>query len=81
MKAAYSKRFLHQYAAAPPEVKWAFSKQVELLLGYLQHPSLHAKKYDARNDIWQARINLDWRFYFRIESGTLRLLQRMKHPE
>jgi hypothetical protein len=81
MKAAYSKRFLHQYAAAPSVVKRAFSKQVELLLGNLQHPSLHAKKYDESNDIWQARINRDWRFYFRIQGGIVQLLQMMKHPK
>jgi plasmid maintenance system killer protein len=32
----------------------------------LLHPSLHAKKYDEENDVWQARVNKDWRFYFTI---------------
>jgi plasmid maintenance system killer protein len=33
----------------------------------LQHPSLRAKKYDERRNVWQARVNKHWRFYFTIE--------------
>jgi hypothetical protein len=46
MTASYSKRFLKQYAAAPLTVRKAFDKQAGLLIGKLNHPSLHAKKYD-----------------------------------
>jgi hypothetical protein len=53
MTASYSKRFLKQYAAAPE----AFDKQVSLLLENLNHPSLHAKKYDESLDLWQARVS------------------------
>jgi mRNA interferase RelE/StbE len=50
----------------PRPVRKAFHKQLAFLERDLHHPSLHAKKYDEARDIWQARVNKDWRFYFRI---------------
>jgi hypothetical protein len=56
MTASYSKRFLKQYAAAPAAARKAFDKQVGLLLENLNHPSLHAKKYDESLDLWHEII-------------------------
>jgi hypothetical protein len=67
MTASYSKRFLKEYAAAPAAVRKAFDKQASLLLQSLKHPSLHAKKYSEASDLWQARVNRDWRFHEIIE--------------
>jgi len=47
-----------------------FFKQIAFLSGNLHHPSLHAKRYNEGNDVWQARINRDWRFYFIIVDDT-----------
>jgi len=47
----------------------------------LQHPSLRAKKYDEANNIWQARVNKDWRFYFSIEGDKYWLHDIMAHPK
>jgi mRNA interferase RelE/StbE len=55
---------------APANVSKAFYKQVRLLAENFRHPSLHAKKYDETRDLWQARVNKDWRFYFIIEGDT-----------
>ena len=49
---------------APPNVRKAFYKQIAFVSVNIHHPSLHAKKYDETNGVWQARINRDWRFYF-----------------
>lgn len=57
MTLRHSTHFLKQYAAAASRVRKAFDKQSALLLGNLQHPSLHAKKYDEARDVWQARVN------------------------
>ena len=81
MQFSYTERFLKSFAAAPSNVQRAFQKQAALLLKNLQHPSLQAKKYDESRDIWQARVNLPWRFYFRIEGNTYLLLDIMKHPK
>ena len=42
---------------------------------------LRAKKYDEARDIWQARVNDDWRFYFKIVDDTYRLENLKKHPK
>jgi hypothetical protein len=81
MTASYSKRFLKQYAAAPAALRKAFDKQVSLLLENLNHPSLHAKKYDESLDLWQARVNRDWRFYFTIDGEVYHLHEIIKHPK
>ena len=62
-------------------VKKAFDKQTRILLDNLRHPSLRAKKYDEARDIWQARINRDWRFYFVITGDTDLILNVTRHPK
>ena len=43
-------------AAAPLPVQRAFIKQINFLIRNLNHPSLHAKKFDESEDLWQARV-------------------------
>lgn len=74
-------RFSKDLYKAPPRVQRDFEKQLRYLLRDLPHPSLHAKKYDDPQDIWQARVNRDWRFYFRIEADTYVLLAIIAHPK
>jgi mRNA interferase RelE/StbE len=81
MKAAYSKRALDAIEDASPAVRKAFFKQVALLVQDLSYPSLHAKKYDESRDVWQARVNKDWRFYFTIEDDTYRIEKIIPHPK
>jgi plasmid maintenance system killer protein len=66
---------------APANGRKAFFKQVSLLVQNLQHPSLHAKKYDEANDRWQARVNKNWRFYFKIIGDTYQILKLIPHPK
>lgn len=81
MQLFYSARFLESLQAAPLSVQKAFYKQARLLETNLRHPSLKAKKYDESKDIWQARVNRDWRFYF-SSSGHLYFLHDItKHPK
>ena len=81
MKVDYNTpRVVGALRAAPESVRKAFFKQVRFLAEDLRHPSLRAKKYDEANDIWQARINRDWRFYFIIEGGTYLVLDVIPHP-
>lgn len=81
MKFLYSARFLKQYSAAPATVQKAFDKQLKLLLENLRHPSLQAKKYDEANDIWQGRVNRDWRFYFTIDGDIYYFHTIIPHPK
>jgi hypothetical protein len=52
-----------------------------LLAKNLHHPSLHAKKYDKSMDLWQARVNYDWRFYFLIQKDTYVIVTIVPHPK
>ena len=66
---------------APASVQKAFFKQVRFLEQNLLHPSLHAKKYDESKDLWQARVNNNWRFYFTITDDTYRIEKVIAHPK
>jgi mRNA-degrading endonuclease RelE of RelBE toxin-antitoxin system len=81
MKLLFSPRFLKQYRDAPIQVQKGFDKQAKLLVHNLRHPSLQAKKYDEAQDIWQARVTRDWRFYFTIEGDTYHLHTIIPHPK
>ena len=66
---------------APLPVQKAFDKQLRFLANNLQHPSLHAKKYDETKDRWQARVNKNWRFYFKIVGDTYVITDVVPHPK
>jgi len=42
---------------------------------------LNAKKYLEAEDLWQARVNQDWRFYFTIIGDTYRIENLIPHPK
>lgn len=58
-----------------------FWKQLSYLLRDIRHPSLHAKKYDEARGVWQARVDVNIRFYFLIEGDTYVLLEIKYHPK
>lgn len=77
----HSNRSKRDYQEASVEVQKAFDKQARLLAANLQHPSLRAKKYDETNDVWQARVNRDWRFYFVIHGDIYIITTIIRHPK
>ena len=81
MRFFYTERFQRSYTDAPQRVRRQCDKQLALLAQDLRHPSLRAKKYDEARDIWQARINSSWRFYFKIEEDVYCLLDMIPHPK
>ncbi len=80
MKLYYTERFRRSYEDASSRIQRAFQKQAALLVSNLRHPSLRAKKYDEARDIWQARVNGGWRFYFTIVGDTYYLIDIVSHP-
>ena len=81
MKVVLSGQAIESLKDAPPRVQRAFDKQLTFLLRNLLHPSLHAKKYDESKDLWQARVNQGWRFYFTIANDTYRIEKVIPHPK
>ena len=81
MKVAFSDRAIEALKDAPSAVRASFEKQVLFLANNLHHPSLRAKKYDESRDLWQARVNRDWRFYFTIAGDTYQIEDVIAHPK
>jgi hypothetical protein len=81
MKWLLTHRAWQDCQGAPVSGQKAFDKQVRLLAENLRHPSLRAKKYDQANDIWQARINRDWRFYFQVHGDAYTIIAIIPHPK
>jgi mRNA-degrading endonuclease RelE of RelBE toxin-antitoxin system len=81
MKIDFTDRVLDALEDAPPAVRNSFRKQLRFLAVNLHHPSLRAKKYDETRDLWRARVNGDWRFYFKIVGDTYRLEEIRRHPK
>lgn len=81
MTASFTLRFRKQYQRLPSERQAKFDKQLAFLLSNLRHPSLRAKKYDETNDIWQARVDDDYRFYFQIAGENYLLLSIIPHSK
>ncbi len=81
MRVHLTEQFLAQFDAAEISVQKAVTKQLRLLAASVRHPSLHAKKYDEGSDVWQARINRRWRFYFLIQKDVYRIIEMKAHPK
>jgi predicted lipid carrier protein YhbT len=81
MRVKYSDAVVDALGDVPRAVQKAFFKQTKMLQQNLRHPSLRAKKYDEANDRWQARVNRDWRFYFKIEDDIYFITELIPHPK
>ena len=81
MKIRFSPKFESSFRRLPKEIKDKFYKRAGFLRQDLKHPSLRAKKYDETRDIWQARVDKSYRFYFLISGDTYILLDIKAHPK
>ena len=81
MRADYSERAAKSLQGLPPGVRKALFKQGKFLEQNLRHPSLRAKKYDEGQDLWQARVNKDWRLYFLIRDDIYYIVDIIPHPK
>lgn len=81
MKIDYAPGVLEALEGTPAAVRRTFFKQARLLRDNLRHPSIRAKKYDESRDVWQGRVNRDWRFYFLIKEDTYVILEVLPHPK
>ena len=80
MEIKYTPHFKRNYKSLTKEKKKKFKKQLNYLLKNFSHPFLDIKKGDEKEDIWQARVDRNHRFYFLIERDTIILLEVKPHP-
>lgn len=81
MNVFYAPEFKQALKLCSREIKRKLYKQVDNLVEDLRYPSLHAKKYDEERDIWQARVDRNYRFYFYIDGDAYVLLDICAHPK
>lgn len=81
MTIVLTRRAAASIADAPLAIRRAFAKQLVFLENDLNHPSLRAKKYNEAGDVWQARVNRDWRFYFKLIDDSYVVQDVMPHPK
>ncbi len=81
MRLVFTPLFKHQLSLFSEIIRKKFYKQTRFLINDLRHPSLRAKKYDESQNIWQARLDRDIRFYFSIEADAYIFHKIKKHPK
>ena len=81
MKWQHSDRSKKDYDGLSQNIPRAFDKQARLLAKNLLHPSLHAKKFDQAEDLWQGRVTKAWRFYFKIDDDTYIITRIVPRPK
>lgn len=81
MKITYHPNFQKALKKFSVPVQNKFEKQVFYLITNLRHPSLHAKKYNEEEGVWQARVDKSVRFFFEINGDTYTLLNIQNHPK
>ena len=81
MKFLFTEKARKDYEALTARLQALVDKQLEALLRDIRYPSLKAKKYHESEVVWQARVNRDYRFYFRIAGDTYVILTIIKRPK
>uniref|UniRef100_A0A7C4PJZ9 Cytotoxin n=1 Tax=Anaerolinea thermolimosa TaxID=229919 RepID=A0A7C4PJZ9_9CHLR len=63
-----TQRFKKAFKALPADVQAKAVRAFRLLAEDMRHPSLHIKKIQGVENIWEGRIDLQYRFTFHIAS-------------
>ncbi|MCX6738472.1 MAG: hypothetical protein NT098_00275 [Candidatus Parcubacteria bacterium] len=82
MKIILTEKAQRQFLSLSTELKKKTRKQFSYLLQDYRHPSLNAKKYhDASDELWQARIDKGYRFYFFVQNPQYIVVSIIHHPK
>ena len=70
-----------QYHKLPKHIKKKANKQFDYLVENFRHPSLNVKLYTGTENLWQARIDKSYRFYFYIVDPHYIVVALIQHPK
>ena len=73
MKIEWSKTFAKEYHRIPQEIQERFDEKIELFVENSRHPSLRVKKMSGTENIWEASININYRWTFEWGNDLVRL--------
>ena len=76
MKVAFTKPFKRDYKGLPENIQEQTDKQIMHLPDNPKHPSLHIKKMEGHESVWEARVTKGYRMTFQIDGDTY-LLRRV----
>jgi mRNA-degrading endonuclease RelE of RelBE toxin-antitoxin system len=69
-------KFEKDYRELPQDIQQKVERQIRMLDENLYHPSLHTKRIQGTMDIWEARVDRQYRFTFQIKPDLL-ILRRV----
>jgi mRNA-degrading endonuclease RelE of RelBE toxin-antitoxin system len=81
MKIRLTDQAVKQYKKLSRDIQNKADKQFEYLRQDIRHPSLHAKKYQEQDNLWQGRIDKNYRFYFHIIEPDYIVISIINHPK
>ena len=68
MTVVFTRPFIKQYRKVPQKIQKKFDKQLDLLVGNPRHPSVGVKKMVNKDNVWEGRVDIHWRFTFEKHS-------------
>ena len=71
MRLQYTERFRRAYSTLDDAEAELVDKALRLLASNLRHPSLHVKKMQGAQDIWEARASRTLRVTFELQGDIL----------
>ena len=81
MRLLVTARFRRAYATLPPEDQKLMQKALRAMAENLRHPSLHVKRIQGTQRIWEARASRSLRLTFETEGDALILRTVGRHDE
>jgi mRNA-degrading endonuclease RelE of RelBE toxin-antitoxin system len=65
-----TERFLKAYRILPVKIQGKLLKALKLMEQNQRHPSLRVRKMEGHEGIWEARVDLKYRFTFHYEKDS-----------
>jgi len=72
---------IKQYKSLPKQLQKKADKQFSYLIEDFRHPSLKVKKYQGFENLWQGRIDKNYRFYFHVVEPHYIIVSVINHPK
>lgn len=72
---------IKQYRSLPKQLQKKVDKQFSYLIEDFRHPSLKVKKYQGFENLWQGRIDKNYRFYFHVVEPHYIIVSIINNPK